>query len=56
MVRVARGENGDDRADTLQAFGECHITDTLMRDVPGQERLARDSLNYLEQLRSTVLK
>jgi LPPG:FO 2-phospho-L-lactate transferase len=45
-----------DRADTLQAFGECHITDTLMRDVPGQERLARDSLNYLEQLRSTALK
>ena len=41
-----------DRADTLQAFGECYITDTLMRDVPGQERLAREALAYLERLRS----
>jgi len=41
-----------DRADAGQAYGECHITDTLMRDLAGQERLARESLNYLEQLRA----
>ncbi len=40
-----------DRADTLQALGECHITDTLMRNIEGQERLARESLNYLERQR-----
>jgi len=44
-----------DRADALQAFGECHITDTLMRGVEGQERLARESLAYLERLRSNPL-
>jgi LPPG:FO 2-phospho-L-lactate transferase len=43
-----------DRADTLQAFGECHITDTLMRDLQGQERLARESLAYLQRLRSNA--
>jgi LPPG:FO 2-phospho-L-lactate transferase len=41
-----------DRADTEQAYGECHITDTLMRDLAGQERLAGTSLAYLEQLRA----
>jgi LPPG:FO 2-phospho-L-lactate transferase len=41
-----------DRADAAQAYGECHITDTLMRGLAGQERLARESLNYLEQLRA----
>jgi LPPG:FO 2-phospho-L-lactate transferase len=41
-----------DHADTPQAYGECHITDTLMRDLAGQERLARSSLAYLEQLRA----
>jgi LPPG:FO 2-phospho-L-lactate transferase len=41
-----------DRADAAQAYGECHITDTLMRDLAGQERLASASLAYLEQLRA----
>jgi LPPG:FO 2-phospho-L-lactate transferase len=41
-----------DRADAEQAYGECHITDTLMRDLAGQERLANASLAYLEQLRA----
>ena len=41
-----------DRADTVQAYGECLITDTLMRDVAGQERLGGTALAYLEQLRA----
>ena len=41
-----------DRADAAEAHGECHITDTLMRDLPGQERLARTCLAYLEKLRA----
>jgi LPPG:FO 2-phospho-L-lactate transferase len=41
-----------DHADSGQAYGECHVTDTLMRGLAGQERLARESLNYLEQLRA----
>jgi LPPG:FO 2-phospho-L-lactate transferase len=41
-----------DRADAMQAYGECHITDTLMRDLAGQERLARVCLAYLAQLRA----
>jgi LPPG:FO 2-phospho-L-lactate transferase len=39
-----------DRADAALGFGPCHVTDTLMRNVAGQERLARDVLHYLDQL------
>jgi len=39
-----------DSADAAQAYGPCQITDTLMRGVPGQERLAREVLVYLGQL------
>jgi len=39
-----------DNADAAQAYGPCQITDTLMRGVPGQERLAREVLVYLGQL------
>jgi LPPG:FO 2-phospho-L-lactate transferase len=41
-----------DRADRDQAFGECFITGTLMRDIPDRERLARETLAYLETLRA----
>jgi LPPG:FO 2-phospho-L-lactate transferase len=41
-----------DHADSGQAYGECHITDTLMRDIPGQERLAGAALDYLDRLRA----
>jgi LPPG:FO 2-phospho-L-lactate transferase len=40
-----------DEADAAQAFGECHITATLMRDIAGRERLAREALAYLARLR-----
>ena len=39
-----------DAQDAVQVFGPCHITDTLMRGTAGQERLAREVLNYLEQI------
>ena len=38
-----------DHADKAQAFGRTHITDTLMRNVAGQERLAREVLDFLSQ-------
>jgi LPPG:FO 2-phospho-L-lactate transferase len=41
-----------DAADAAQASGPCHVTDTLMRGVPGQERLAREVLHYLDLTRS----
>jgi LPPG:FO 2-phospho-L-lactate transferase len=41
-----------DRADAPQAYGECHITDTLMRDLAGQERLGGACLAYLDRLRA----
>jgi LPPG:FO 2-phospho-L-lactate transferase len=40
-----------DQADANQAFGPCHVTDTLMRDVAGQERLAGKVLHYLKERR-----
>lgn len=40
-----------DRVDEDAAFGPCHVTDTLMRGVAGQERLAREVLAYLDRLR-----
>jgi LPPG:FO 2-phospho-L-lactate transferase len=40
-----------DHADAALAFGPSHITDTLMRDIQGRERLAREALAYIEQLR-----
>jgi len=39
-----------DTADAAQASGPCHVTDTLMRGVAGQERLAREVLHYLGQI------
>jgi LPPG:FO 2-phospho-L-lactate transferase len=39
-----------DAQDAVQVFGPCRITDTLMRGTAGQERLAREVLNYLEQI------
>jgi LPPG:FO 2-phospho-L-lactate transferase len=41
-----------DQADAAEAFGECQITATLMRDIPGRERLAREALAYLDRLRA----
>ena len=40
-----------DEADTANAFGECLVTNTLMRDVADRERLAREALAYIERLR-----
>lgn len=40
-----------DQADASEAFGECQITATLMRDIPGRERLAHEALAYLNRLR-----
>ncbi len=42
-----------DRADAAQAYPPCHVTDTLMRNVAGQEFLAHEVLRYLEQLRAS---
>jgi LPPG:FO 2-phospho-L-lactate transferase len=43
-----------DTADAAQASGSCHVTDTLMRGVAGQERLAREVLHYLDQILSRL--
>ncbi len=40
-----------DHADAAQAYGPSHVTDTLMRGIPGQERLAGEVLHFLEQIR-----
>ena len=40
-----------DQADRTEAFGECLVTATLMRDIADRERLARESLSYIERLR-----
>jgi LPPG:FO 2-phospho-L-lactate transferase len=40
-----------DDADTAAAFGQCLVTNTLMRDIADRERLAGEALAYLEQLR-----
>ena len=40
-----------DQADRNEVFGECLVTATLMRDIAGRERLARESLAYIERLR-----
>jgi LPPG:FO 2-phospho-L-lactate transferase len=40
-----------DHADANDAFGECLITNTLMRDIADRERLAREALSYIERLR-----
>jgi LPPG:FO 2-phospho-L-lactate transferase len=40
-----------DRADESNRFGECFVTDTLMRDIAGRERLAREALAYVGRLR-----
>lgn len=40
-----------DEADRHQAFGECLVTATLMRDIADRERLAREALSYIERLR-----
>jgi len=40
-----------DHADEGQSYGPCHVTDTLMRGVVGQEQLAAEVLRYLGQLR-----
>jgi LPPG:FO 2-phospho-L-lactate transferase len=41
-----------DEADATEAFGECLVTNTLMRDIADRERLAREALSYIERLRS----
>jgi LPPG:FO 2-phospho-L-lactate transferase len=43
-----------DEADATLAFGECHVTATLMRDIAGRERLAREALSYLGRLRAVL--
>ncbi len=40
-----------DHADANDSFGECLITNTLMRDIADRERLAREALSYIERLR-----
>ena len=40
-----------DHADAAESFGECLVTNSLMRDIPDRERLAREALSYIERLR-----
>jgi LPPG:FO 2-phospho-L-lactate transferase len=43
-----------DHADAAQAHGPCHVTDTLMQGLAGQERLAQEVLHYLQRLSRPV--
>lgn len=40
-----------DQEDSANAFGQCLVTSTLMRNMADRERLAREALSYLESLR-----